>query len=113
MGIGSFESPSSTLVSSGYISQERYMHFKQQGAVGDAMLRFYDENGDTSKFEEFNNRVMGISDQDLIHVENRIAVAVGEEKSRAVLGALRGRKINVLITDISCVNKMLAMMEDV
>lgn len=113
MGIGSFESPSSTLVSSGYISQERYMHFKQQGAVGDAMLRFYDENGDTSKFEEFNNRVMGISEQDLIHVENRIAVAVGEEKSRAVLGALRGRKINVLITDISCVNKMLAMMEDV
>lgn len=77
------------------------------------MLRFYDENGDTCKFEEFNNRVMGISDQDLIHVENRIAVAVGEEKSRAVLGALRGRKINVLITDISCVNKMLAMMEDV
>ena len=56
---------------------------------------------------------MGISDQDLIHVENRIAVAVGEEKSCAVLGALRGRKINVLITDISCVNKMLAMMEDV
>lgn len=112
VGIGSTESPSSTLVHSGYITQSSYADFKRRGAVGDVMLRFYDEDGDCSKFQEFNSRVMGISDEELMQVDNRIAIAIGEQKSRSVLGALRGRKINVLITDISCVNKMLALMED-
>ncbi len=112
MGIGSMDAPASTLVHSGYISQDLYSEFQKQGAVGDIMLRFFDEQGDSSKFKAFNDRVMGISDQELMCIENRIAIAVGEDKSRAVLGALRGRKINVLITDIGCVNKMLAIMEE-
>lgn len=111
MGVGSTDSNESTIVNSGYISDENYSYYKSKGAVGDVMLRFYDESGSSDAFREFNDRVMAISDPNLMKIETRIGIAVGEEKSRAVLGALRGRKINVLITDISCVNKMLEYME--
>ena len=82
------------------------------GAVGDVMLRFFDENGNGEPFKEFNDRVMAISEENLAHIDTRIAIAVGEEKAKAILGALRGKRINVLITDISCVNKMLSIMEE-
>lgn len=110
VGIGSMESHDSTLVHSGYISEEQYNYYRSMGAVGDVMLRFYDKDGDSSKFQDFNERVMGISDEDLFRIENRIAIAYGKEKSRSVLGALKGNKINVLITDIGCVNHMLSIM---
>lgn len=111
MGIGATEAKSSTVVKAGYLSAEEYEEFKNKGAVGDALLRFYDENGNIEPFKAFNDRVMAISMENIMRVESRIGIAVGEEKSRAVLGALRGKLINVLITDISCVNKMLTLMD--
>ena len=112
MGVGSTDAAHSTLVDSGYITPDQYAHFKDMGAVGDVMLRFFDENGNGEPFKEFNDRVMAISEENLAHIDTRIAIAVGEEKAKAILGALRGKRINVLITDISCVNKMLSIMEE-
>ena len=47
-----------------------------------------------------------------MQIENRIGIAVGEEKSKAILGVIRAGKINILITDISCVKKLLTLMEE-
>ena len=48
-----------------------------------------------------------------MNIENRIGIAVGEEKSKAILGVIRAKKINILITDISCVKELLSLMEEV
>ena len=112
MGIGSCSSRDSTLVKCGYLSKEDYEAFKEQGAVGDVLLRFLDKDGNSEPFHEFNERVMGLSDEALMQIENRIGIAVGEEKSKAILGVIRAGKINILITDISCVKKLLTLMEE-
>lgn len=112
MGIGSCSSRESILVKCGYLSKEDYEQFKERGAVGDVLLKFLDKNGNSAQFSEFNERVMGLSDEGLMNIENRIGIAVGEEKSRAILGGIRAKKINILITDISCAKKLLALIEE-
>ena len=37
--------------------------------------------------------------EDLLSIPTRLAVAGGRSKAQAILGALRGRHINVLVTD--------------
>ena len=96
----------------GYLSKEDYEQFKEQGAVGDVLLKFLDKDGNSTAFHEFNERVMGLSDEGLMNIENRIGIAVGEEKSKAILGVIRAKKINILITDISCVKQLLLLMEE-
>ena len=94
------------------LSKEDYEQFKEQGAVGDVLLKFLDKDGKSTAFHEFNERVMGLSDEGLMNIENRIGIAVGEEKSKAILGVIRAKKIDILITDISCVKQLLLLMEE-
>lgn len=112
MGIGSMSAKESTLVKCGYQTKEKYEAFKKQGAVGDVLLKYVDAQGNSEPFKNFNDRVMGLSDEGLMKVKNRIGIAVGEEKGEAVLGVIRAQKINILITDISCVKKLLSLLEE-
>ena len=68
------------------------------GAVGDILLRFFDENGKPVK-GPLSNRVVSMSLEQLARVNRAIAVAGGARKYKAILGALRGKWINVLVTD--------------
>lgn len=67
-------------------------------AIGDIGLNFFDINGkeiDT----KLQNLFIGISLRELKKVDTVIGIAGGKEKFKAILGALRGGFINVLITD--------------
>ncbi len=44
-------------------------------------------------------RVVGIPIEQLVGIERRVGVAGGRTKFDAILGALRGQYVNVLITD--------------
>ncbi len=112
MGIGASNVANSTIVKSGYITEEQYKKYVDMGAVGDMILHIYDINGNDEQFKEFNERVMGLSTQALKSIPSRIGVAIGEDKSKAVLGALRAKDINVLITDIGCVNGLMKLIEN-
>ena len=68
------------------------------GAVGDILLRFFDENGKPVK-GPLSSRVVSMSLEQLARVNRAIAVAGGARKYKAILGALRGKWINVLVTD--------------
>jgi DNA-binding transcriptional regulator LsrR (DeoR family) len=76
------------------------------GAVGDVCMRFFDDDGQPvpSRFDE---RVIGVTLDQLRSVPRRIAVATGSEKLRAVRGALAARTINVLITDRASAEKLV------
>jgi len=98
VGIGALE-PSSLLQSSGNIFSERELAaLGERGAVGDVCLRFFDADG-SPVASEVDRRVIGVTLEQLKRVERSVGVAGGERKYEAILGALRGRLINVLITD--------------
>ena len=45
--------------------------------------------------------------EDIRKVPSKIGIAGGERKVEAVIGAIRGGYINVLITDTECAQKMI------
>lgn len=98
VGIGSPINTNSTMILSGYFNSEDIDTFKEQGAIGDISLQFYDQNGVFDKFQ-FNKKVIGVGLEDLKKVKTVIGVASGHDKINALKGALNGKLINVLITD--------------
>lgn len=107
MGIGVPTTEHSTILRTGYVDHTILEEFTVRGAVGDIALRYFDENGDTTPFQDFNDRVAGISLAALKKIPRRVGVAGGRHKKDAVLGAIRGGFINVLITDIDCAENLL------
>ncbi len=100
VGIGSPITDKSTMMSSGYFDVDDLKVFKKQGAAGDICLQFYDINGQSDEFE-FNNRVIGVELDNIKKIPTVIGVAGGEEKIEAIVGALNGKFINVLVTNYS------------
>lgn len=98
VGIGAIN-PSPLLAQSGNIfSPEEYSLLRKVNAVGDILERFFDQNG---KLVEtgLEKRVISMSLEQLSKVNRAIGVAGGSRKFDALLGALRGHWINILITD--------------
>lgn len=98
VGIGDIE-PSKLLASSGNrFSAEELDMLRENGAAGDICLRFYDNEGIPIK-SELDQRVIGMTLEQLREVKRSVGIAGGERKITAIRGALKGGWINVLITD--------------
>ncbi len=98
VGIGSID-PSPLLAQSGNIFSPKELDLlREKKAVGDILLRFFDENG---KLVEtgLEKRVISMTLEQLSKVSRVVGVAGGSRKFNAILGALRGNWINILITD--------------
>ena len=112
LGIGSADAENSTLLRTGYVDQRTLAHFGRRGAVGDIVLRYFDIDGDTKNFDDFNSRVAGINLSVLKKIPCRVGVAGGSKKIRAVAGAINGGYLTVLITDIDCAQGLLNLRKD-
>jgi len=98
VGIGELK-PSSLLSTSGNIfTADELDGLQQTGAVGDILLRFFDEAGQPIS-SALNERVVGMQLEQLQRVRRSIGIAGGNRKTDAIRGALRGKIINRLITD--------------
>lgn len=98
VGIGSIE-PSPLLRESGNSLNESSLNaLAASGAVGDICLRFFDKHGSLIE-SELNDRVLGISPEQMLRVDRRIGIAGGTRKYAAIQAAVEGKWINVLITD--------------
>lgn len=78
----------------------------RHGAVGDICFRYYDAEGAPIK-SQLMQRVIGIEPALLHKIPHVVGVAGGRRKVRAILAALRGRWINVLITDHRTASSLL------
>ena len=106
VGVGSIE-PSALVASSGNIfSREELETLQRKGAVGDICLRFYDVNGREVN-GAFDGRVIGIDLASLRRVPRSVALCGGKRKFAAILGALRGKWVNTLITDQYTAQRLL------
>ena len=107
VGIGALE-PSKLLASSGNcFSPAELKELQKQGAAGDICLRFFNESGEPVR-TPLNDRVIGIDFNLVRQVSRVVGIAGGQRKLRAILGALRGGWINVLITDSHTAEALLA-----
>jgi DNA-binding transcriptional regulator LsrR (DeoR family) len=107
VGIGSLE-PSPLLRESGNALPDADEDLlRALGAVGDICLRFFDADGRALR-SAVDDRVIGISAEGLRDVPRRIAAAGGARKHAAILAALRGGWVNVLITDVDEAQRLLA-----
>lgn len=88
----------SVLVKAGYFTEEEYAKLAQDGFVGDICSRYIKNDGSRANGDLYN-RVIGISLEEIKRKENSICVVVGEEKSQAILAALKGGYINTLFID--------------
>lgn len=87
-----------TMVRSGSLSLEEIAELRSQGAVGDVLGNYVDIEGRLIPAPH-DSRLIGLSIDDLRRIGMVVAVASGDEKPRAVLGALRAGIVDVLIVD--------------
>jgi DNA-binding transcriptional regulator LsrR (DeoR family) len=108
VGIGSVVPERSSLLRAGYLSPTELAAIRATGAVGDVCGTHFDAHGRILDIE-INRRVIGVSLRDLLETPCRvIGVAGGQVKAEAILGALRGRLVNVLVTDSSAAEYILS-----
>ncbi len=110
MGIG-IGRESSTVLSSGYYTEEMRDSVRASGACGDICMQLYDREGDLDVVE-YNKYVIGISPTKLKQVPYAIGIAGGVHKAEAIRGAIRGRFINVLVTDQKCAEVLCQLAEN-
>ena len=103
-GLGS----SRALVDSLGLSPAERAQFDASGAVGDVCARFYDLSGREVR-GAVDERVLAVTLDDLRAIPTVAGVAAGAEKAPGILGALRGRIIDVLICDQAAASSVLAL----
>lgn len=106
VGIGA-PTPDSVIMRDGSIlTWDELDNLLKKGAVGDIALRFFDAHGQPV-ISEVDQRVIGITLEQLRQIKRVVGVAGGPQKVDVLRGALRGRLINVLITDHATASRLV------
>jgi len=93
-----------------YLPDDDRKEILLSNAVGDILSRFYDLTGKPCEFSS-NHRIIGITLEQLVKVPFALAIAGGEYKAEAILGALRGGYLNGLVTDESAAKKIIELIQ--
>lgn len=105
VGIGA-PSTDSMIVQGGIMTEDEMTHLISIGVVGDIGLRFFDILGNPI-LSDVDNRIIGASLATFRKISHTVGVAGGVEKLKAILGAIRGKYINTLITDQNTAQQLL------
>lgn len=108
VGIGSHGSPSSEEVLKQFKFSKSEHEIVAKTYAGDISARFYDANG-RSVSSEMDNRVVGLTLEELANIPYVIGVAAGNEKAQGVLGAARAGLIDTLVIDVACAREVLKL----
>jgi deoxyribonucleoside regulator len=110
VGIGVI-GPNATVIQSGFFDRAMMERLRARGAVGDISGHYFGMKGHhvTGDVDE---RLMGLSWEDLGRLNTVIAVACGPDKTEAILGALRTGLLDYLIIDDQTALRLLRRMEE-
>jgi lsr operon transcriptional repressor len=98
VGIGGMQPATMNLLAAGDITREEFAELRAAGAVGDIGGRFFDDRG-RQVVHELNDRLIGLTLDEIQRIGARIAAASGDEKHAAMRAALRAGLVTVLVTD--------------
>jgi len=106
LGIGAVDKGGG-LWRAGFLDQKDEVRLKKAGAVGAMGGRFYNVYGETC-FNDLDDRIIGLTLDELRKIKHKIGIASGSEKIDAILGALRGKLLDMFITDEKTAEGLLA-----
>lgn len=110
VGIG-YPNEHSAIKATGYYKENEIESLVDRDVAGELCMQFYDVEGRIEPYTS-DNTVIGIDVRRLRRVPRSIGIAGGQEKLSAIRGAIRGRYINVLITDAECAKALLSDEEE-
>jgi lsr operon transcriptional repressor len=97
VGVGT-PAADATIVQMGYLAAADVRVLRDRGVVGDILGQFFDADGNVVSLEIHRRRI-GIELSDLASIPKVVGVAGGLHKTEAILGALHGGFLNVLVTN--------------
>ncbi|MBF9016703.1 MULTISPECIES: sugar-binding transcriptional regulator [unclassified Oceanispirochaeta] len=97
----------SSMVREGFLNLSDAVRIQEMGGIGHICGLHYDKNGQLLDIPE-NQRVIGIPWDMLLKVPDVIGIACGAEKAEAILGAVKGRLVNSIVTDENAALRMLS-----
>jgi lsr operon transcriptional repressor len=102
VGVGT-PAADATIVQMGYLAADDVRQLRDRGVVGDILGQFFDADGQVVSLPIHDRRI-GIELSELASIPKVVGVAGGLHKAEAILGALRGGFLDVLVT-----NELVAM----
>jgi deoxyribonucleoside regulator len=108
VGIGALGDEAPSLIWRGYLAAHDLARLQRMGAVGNMCAQFFDAHGrpvDT----DLNRRSISIGLDGLATCKLVVAAAGGRKKAPAILGALRGGYVDVLVSDDQAIEEVLAL----
>jgi DNA-binding transcriptional regulator LsrR (DeoR family) len=106
VGIGRFSRESLLQKPNSILTPDDVEALETKGAVGDISLQFINENGELIE-DDINERIIGISLNDLKKIPRVIGISGGKDKCITVKAALKGKVIDVLITDKETADRLM------
>lgn len=108
VGIGMLGDEAPSLIYRGYLSAADVARLRDKGGVGNMCAQFFDADGvplDT----DLNRRAISIGLEGLAGIGLVVAAASGRQKGSAILGALRGGYVDVLVSDDRAIEAVLEL----
>jgi lsr operon transcriptional repressor len=107
VGVGT-PATDATIVEMGYLEADDARHLRDAGVVGDILGQFFDAGGTVVSLPIHDRRI-GIELSDLASIPKVVGVAGGLHKTEAILGALRGGYLDVLVTNELVAKRLLEL----
>jgi DNA-binding transcriptional regulator LsrR (DeoR family) len=108
VGIGSMNPETSRYVRADMIPADKLSVLADEGAVGDIGGQFFSLSGDLHPCV-YNQCMIGLTIEEMKQIPNTIAVAMGVDKVKAILGGLRTGVIDVMCTDVQTAREVLKL----
>lgn len=112
IGIGSIVPEISTHYHSGYLTHDNLRELGKQGVVGSLCSYYYDIDGNHQSVPWVDDCMISVTWKDIFDIPTVIGVGYGAGKGPAILGALRTKAIDVLITDRPAAEEVLRLSEE-
>jgi deoxyribonucleoside regulator len=94
------------LLEEGEITSTELNRVIESGAIGDLAGRFFTAEGAPIE-DDWDSRVVGLTLPQISRIPTRVVAAGGTDKVDAILAAVRGRLVSVLITDEKAAGALL------
>jgi len=107
--VGICDPESSGFIHRGYFRDQEIEEIKRENIIGETNFTFFDAEGNIKRIR-FNDRMMAIETNDLLKIKNKIIVAGGLQKAKAVLGALKAGLVDTLFIDSMTLSKLMSML---